>query len=245
MLYPEGGGRTRNPTRTRQPKPAHVKLASRPSGISGAAIGNMWRLFYFYRTMRFMMFTHDPDSSTTNRQERGVDFDEAQALRDCLIEVPANVIGKPRFPAVGMIWVRHWTATQTYLGGLGPAISVSRARKKEIDRHKGDRIRRTTRRGRRYVRPCRSDKGPTSRHRGHASGRGLPDPGRRRLGPACAEVRHEPSGADQDIGRGTPGAMMDGLAREKPDIALQTGSGTTRTGPYRKYRSVPDRHPGL
>ena len=81
-----------------------------------------------------MIFEFDPGKSTLNKRKHGIDFFEAQALWDDpdVIEIPAKIIGEPRFLVVGTITGNHWSAVITYRGDTVRLISVRRSRKEEI-----------------------------------------------------------------------------------------------------------------
>ena len=86
-----------------------------------------------------MSFEFDPEKIATNHDKHGIDFDDAQALRDdpWLLEALARTEDEPRFIAVGMIGNRHWAAVFTYRGARIRIVSVRRARKEEIERYEG------------------------------------------------------------------------------------------------------------
>jgi uncharacterized protein len=81
-----------------------------------------------------MLFEFDPEKSVMNKKKHGIDFYAAQELWDDpdLIEIPAKIADEPRFLAIGMIAVSHWSAVITYRGESIRLISVRRSRKEEI-----------------------------------------------------------------------------------------------------------------
>ena len=84
-----------------------------------------------------MDFDFDPEKSASNEEKHGIGFIEAQALWDDpgLIEIPARVIGEPRFLVIGRIAEKHWSGIITYREDLIRIISVRRSRTEEIDLH--------------------------------------------------------------------------------------------------------------
>jgi uncharacterized DUF497 family protein len=79
-------------------------------------------------------FEFDPHKSTANRAKHGIDFVEAQALwlDDMRVEIPARTEDEPRFPVVGRIAGKHWSAVITYRDERVRLISVRRSRPEEI-----------------------------------------------------------------------------------------------------------------
>lgn len=82
-----------------------------------------------------MPFEFDPLKSAANLAKHGIDFQQAQALWEDarLLEAPARTEGEPRFMAVGMIGLKHWSAIYVYRGDRVRIISVRRARSEEIE----------------------------------------------------------------------------------------------------------------
>jgi uncharacterized DUF497 family protein len=82
-----------------------------------------------------MEFEFDPQKSQANKKRHGIDFYEAQALRDDpdLIEIPVRTSDEPRFLIIAKSSGKHWSAVITYRGGKIRIISVRRSRKEEVD----------------------------------------------------------------------------------------------------------------
>ncbi len=89
-----------------------------------------------------MGFEYDPDKSRRNQEKHGIDFEQAQSLRDDpdLLEIPARTTDEPRFLVVGRIGTRHWSAVITYREGRIRLISVRRARKEEVALYENESI---------------------------------------------------------------------------------------------------------
>ncbi len=81
-----------------------------------------------------LVFEYDPLKSKINRSKHGIDFDEAQALwlDPNLIEIPAKVIGEPRYMVIGKINKRHWSGVITCLGKFIRIISMRRSSQWEV-----------------------------------------------------------------------------------------------------------------
>lgn len=83
-----------------------------------------------------MLFEFDPIKSALNHEKHGMDFIEAQQLWEDpdVIEVPARVVGEPRYLVVGRIGEKHWSAIVPYRDEKIRIISVRRSRpgEKEI-----------------------------------------------------------------------------------------------------------------
>lgn len=80
------------------------------------------------------MFEFDPAKSRANKAKHGLDFVHAQALWDDphRLEIPAKVVGEPRYLVIGRIADRHWAAVVTYRSENIRIISVRRARVEEV-----------------------------------------------------------------------------------------------------------------
>jgi hypothetical protein len=86
-----------------------------------------------------MEFEFDPRKSLTNRAKHGIDFHDAQQLRDDpnLIEIPARSEDEPRWLLVGRIGVQCWSAVVTRRAGRARIISVRRSREEETAIYEG------------------------------------------------------------------------------------------------------------
>ncbi|MBT3186010.1 MAG: BrnT family toxin [Candidatus Thioglobus sp.] len=82
-----------------------------------------------------MEFEYNHDKSQSNKDKHGIDFIEAQALWDDpdLLEIPAKVVGEPRFLVIGKILNKHWSGVITYRGDNIRIISVRRSRIEEVE----------------------------------------------------------------------------------------------------------------
>lgn len=80
-------------------------------------------------------FEYDDDKSRANLEKHGIDFHEAQQLWEDpdLLEFPAKSDNEPRFPLIGRIAKKHWSAVVTYRNERVRLISVRRSRKKEVE----------------------------------------------------------------------------------------------------------------
>lgn len=80
------------------------------------------------------MFEFDPVKSRANKAKHGLDFVQSQALWNDprRLEIPAKVVGEPRFLVIGQIGIRHWSAVVTYRGENIRIISVRHARIEEV-----------------------------------------------------------------------------------------------------------------
>jgi len=87
-----------------------------------------------------MGFEYDPAKSASNLSRHGIDFDQAQALRDVpwMLEAPAEIEGEPRFLSIGKIEGKHWAVVWTPREDAVRIISVRRARKEEISYYEGN-----------------------------------------------------------------------------------------------------------
>ena len=81
-----------------------------------------------------MEFEFDPRKSEANRAKHGIDFIDAQILwlDDQRLEIPAKVVGEPRYLVIGRIAGRHWSAVFTYRDDRIRLISVRRSRTEEV-----------------------------------------------------------------------------------------------------------------
>ena len=81
-----------------------------------------------------MNFEYDLNKIRANKEKHGIDFDEAQALwKDSeRLEVPAKVMGAPRYLVIGKINGKHWSAVVTYRSSNVRLISVRRSREEEV-----------------------------------------------------------------------------------------------------------------
>ena len=82
-----------------------------------------------------MFFEFDENKSKINKQKHNINFCEAQKIWDdtAFIEIPAKTSDEPRFPVIGKISERYWSAVVTYRSEKIRIISVRRSRKEEID----------------------------------------------------------------------------------------------------------------
>lgn len=85
-----------------------------------------------------MEFEFDAAKSRANAIEHGIDFVEAQRLRDDLrVEIPARTTDEMRFLVIGRIDRTHWSAVVTHRGPRIRIISVRRSRPEEVTIHEG------------------------------------------------------------------------------------------------------------
>ena len=82
-----------------------------------------------------MPFEYDPKKSRSNREKHGIDFDEAQALfaDEDRLEIPAKTLDELRYPVIGEIGGKHWSAVIAYRRENVRIISVRRSRDEEIE----------------------------------------------------------------------------------------------------------------
>ena len=82
-----------------------------------------------------MEFEFDNIKSEANKQEHGIDYNEAKELWGDLdfVEIPVKTSDEPRFLVIGKIKNKHWTGVITYRSEKIRIISVRRSRKEEID----------------------------------------------------------------------------------------------------------------
>ncbi len=80
-------------------------------------------------------FEFDAHKSQSNHEKHGIDFIDAQQLWDdpYLLEVPARVLGEPRYLVIGIINGKHWSGVITYRDSNIRIISVRRSRQEEVD----------------------------------------------------------------------------------------------------------------
>ncbi len=81
-----------------------------------------------------MEYEFDPIKSDSNKEKHGIDFYEAQVLRNDpdLIEIPVKTTDEPRFLVIGNILGKHWSGVITYRSEKIRIISVRRSRKEEV-----------------------------------------------------------------------------------------------------------------
>ncbi len=86
-----------------------------------------------------MNFEFDPEKSRLNKEKHGIDFLEAQLLRedDELLEIPAKTTDEPRFLVIGRISGRCWSGVITYRSETIRIISVRRSRSEEVKIYEG------------------------------------------------------------------------------------------------------------
>ncbi len=86
---------------------------------------------------RFSVISNAHSFSEANKAKHGIDFVEAQALRDDpdRLQVPARTQGEPRWMLIGRIRDKHWSAILTIRNDMTRIISVRRSRTKEIERY--------------------------------------------------------------------------------------------------------------
>ncbi len=87
-------------------------------------------------------FEYDADKSQVNLDKHGIDFLKAQALwRDSnLLEIRARSDEEPRYLAIGLIGLKHWSAVFTYRNGVIRLISVRRSRRSEVELYEYERL---------------------------------------------------------------------------------------------------------
>jgi len=87
-----------------------------------------------------MGFEYDSAKSQANKAKHGIDFSQAQALREDadLIEIPARTGDEPRYLVIGRIAGRHWSAVITYRKEKIRIISVRRSRAEEMKIYEGE-----------------------------------------------------------------------------------------------------------
>lgn len=80
-----------------------------------------------------LSFEFDSRKSNSNLKKHGIDFVEAQLLwlDSNLLEIPAKTIDEPRYPMIGRILDKHWSAIITYRNENIRIISVRRSREEE------------------------------------------------------------------------------------------------------------------
>lgn len=76
-------------------------------------------------------FEYDRVKSERNLEKHGIDFQDARQLWSDpdLLEIPAKVEDEPRFPVIGRIAGKHWSAVITYRQERVRIISARRSRK--------------------------------------------------------------------------------------------------------------------
>jgi len=82
-----------------------------------------------------MDFEFDSNKSHLNKEKHGIDFAEGQLLWEDpdYIEIPARVVGEPRFLVIGKIHSKHYSAVITYRKDKIRIISIRRSQHKEIE----------------------------------------------------------------------------------------------------------------
>ena len=80
-------------------------------------------------------FEFDSYKCQSKHEKHGIDFIDAQQLWDdpYLLEVPARVLGEPRYLVIGIINGKHWSGVITYRDSNIRIISVRRSRQEEVD----------------------------------------------------------------------------------------------------------------
>lgn len=83
-----------------------------------------------------LTFEYDPVKSAANLEKHGIDFDEAQLLREGIyLKAPARKKDERRYAVVGVLRGVHWTAIATDRAGRIRIISVRRATEQERIRY--------------------------------------------------------------------------------------------------------------
>lgn len=79
-------------------------------------------------------FEFDETKSQTNLLRHGINFVDAQQLRNdpMLLEIPNKTEDEPRFLIIGLINTKHWSAVITYRGANIRIISVRRSRTEDV-----------------------------------------------------------------------------------------------------------------
>lgn len=82
-----------------------------------------------------MNFEFDNNKSQLNKEKHGIDFIEGQLLWEDpdYIEIPAKVVGEPRFLIIGKLRNKHYSAVITYRKEKIRIISIRRSQHKEIE----------------------------------------------------------------------------------------------------------------
>ena len=80
-------------------------------------------------------FEFDKQKSQINKNKRGIDFIEAQALWEDTdrIEIPAKTIDEERYLLIGKVSDKYWSVIVTYRSEKVRIISVRRSRKEEVE----------------------------------------------------------------------------------------------------------------
>ena len=89
-----------------------------------------------------MIFEYDPRKSNSTLAKHGLDFEEAQALWEDghRLEIPAKILGEPRYLVIGKIKDKLWSAVITYRGDKVRIISVRRSRDEEVELYENENI---------------------------------------------------------------------------------------------------------
>lgn len=79
-------------------------------------------------------FEFDETKSQTNLLRHGINFVDAQQLRNdpMLLEIPNKTEDEPRFLIIGLINTKHWSAVITYRGANIRIISVRLSRTEDV-----------------------------------------------------------------------------------------------------------------
>jgi len=82
-----------------------------------------------------MKFEFDTGEGHSNKIKHGIDFYDAQTLRDDpdLIEIPVKTSDEPRFLVIGTISGKYWSGVIAYRSEKIRIISVRRSRKEEVE----------------------------------------------------------------------------------------------------------------
>jgi uncharacterized protein len=84
-----------------------------------------------------MKFEFNPTKSRINKTKHGIDFIEAQHIREDpdRIEIPAKSLDEPRWMVIGKIKTKHYSCILTIRGDRVRIISVRRARPEDVSIH--------------------------------------------------------------------------------------------------------------
>jgi len=82
-----------------------------------------------------MQFEFDPRKSELNKLKHGINFAEAQQLREDpnRLLIPARTSDEPRFLLIAKVFDKHWSAVFTIRGEAVRIISVRRSRAEEVE----------------------------------------------------------------------------------------------------------------
>ncbi|MDH5587456.1 MAG: BrnT family toxin [Nitrospirota bacterium] len=89
-----------------------------------------------------MEFEFDDTKNTLNRNNHGIDFDEAKALwhDPHRLEIPTKTEDEPRWVVIGKIRLKHWSAIVTVRQDRIRLISVRRARTEEVGLYESENL---------------------------------------------------------------------------------------------------------